>query len=136
MGRSLGDGNGNPLWYSCLGTPMDRRARQAPVHRVVGVGHDLAIKPLLPRRPCQTVPPTAHSLGCELPCTRESWCWSSSRETFPHLSFLIKDGITVSTISLCRVIHSLHPVPFTYYMVCVVLFPACSDLMSCLLTSN
>ena len=23
-GRSLGEGNGNPLQYSCLGNPMDR----------------------------------------------------------------------------------------------------------------
>ena len=30
-GRSPGEGNGNPLQYSCLGNPMDRRARQATV---------------------------------------------------------------------------------------------------------
>ena len=30
-GRSPGDGNGNPLQYSCLGNPMDRGARQAAV---------------------------------------------------------------------------------------------------------
>ena len=23
-GKSLGEGNGNPLWYSCLENPMDR----------------------------------------------------------------------------------------------------------------
>ena len=28
-GRSPGEGNGNPLQYSCLGNPMDRRACQA-----------------------------------------------------------------------------------------------------------
>ena len=33
-GRSPGEGNGNPLRYSCLGNPMDRRAWQATVHRV------------------------------------------------------------------------------------------------------
>ena len=33
-GRSLGEGNGNPLQYSCWGNPMDRRAWQATVHRV------------------------------------------------------------------------------------------------------
>ena len=33
-GRSLGEGNGNPLQYSCLGNPMDRGAWQATVHRV------------------------------------------------------------------------------------------------------
>ena len=27
-GRSLGEGNGNPLQYSCLGNPMDRGAWQ------------------------------------------------------------------------------------------------------------
>ena len=33
-GRSPGGGNGNPLQYSCLGNPMDRRAWQATVHGV------------------------------------------------------------------------------------------------------
>ena len=31
---SLGRGHGNPLPYSCLEYPMDRRAWQATVHRV------------------------------------------------------------------------------------------------------
>ena len=43
--RSLGEGNGNPLQYSCLENPMDRGAWQAVVHRVARVGHDLATKP-------------------------------------------------------------------------------------------
>ena len=34
LGRSLGEGNGNPLHYSCLGNPMDRGAWQATVHSV------------------------------------------------------------------------------------------------------
>ena len=33
-GRFPGEGNGNPLQYSCLGNPMDRGARQATVHGV------------------------------------------------------------------------------------------------------
>ena len=33
-GRSSGEGNGNPLQYSCLENPMDRRAWQATVHEV------------------------------------------------------------------------------------------------------
>ena len=33
-GRSLGEGNGNPLQSSCLENPMDRGARQAIVHGV------------------------------------------------------------------------------------------------------
>ena len=31
LGRSPGEGNGNPLQYSCLGNPMDRGAWQATV---------------------------------------------------------------------------------------------------------
>ena len=34
-GRSPGEGNGNPLQYSCLGSLMDRGAWQATVHSVV-----------------------------------------------------------------------------------------------------
>ena len=31
-GRSPGEGNGNPLQYSCLGNPIDRGAWQVTVH--------------------------------------------------------------------------------------------------------
>ena len=37
-GRSPGEGNGNPLQYSCLENPMDRGAWQATVHGVTTVG--------------------------------------------------------------------------------------------------
>ena len=33
-GRSPEEGNGNPVQYSCLGTPMDRRTWKATVHEV------------------------------------------------------------------------------------------------------
>ena len=33
-GRSPGEGNGNPLQYSCLENPMDRGAWRATVHEV------------------------------------------------------------------------------------------------------
>ena len=33
-GRAPGEGNGNPLQYSCLENPMDRGAWWASVHRV------------------------------------------------------------------------------------------------------
>ena len=33
-GRSPGEGNGNPVQYSCLGNPVDRGAWQATVHGV------------------------------------------------------------------------------------------------------
>ena len=34
LGRSPGGGHGNPLQYSCLENPMDRRAWRATVHRL------------------------------------------------------------------------------------------------------
>ena len=34
-GRSLGVGNGNALWYSCLGNSIDRGAWCATVHGVI-----------------------------------------------------------------------------------------------------
>ena len=44
LGRYLGEGNGNPLQYSCLENPMERGAWQAIVHGVARVGHDLVTK--------------------------------------------------------------------------------------------
>ena len=40
-----GERNGNPLYYSCLGNPIDRVACQAIDHGFARVGHDLATKP-------------------------------------------------------------------------------------------
>ena len=42
--RSLLEGNGNPLQYSCLGNPMDRGIWWATVHGVARVRHDLVTK--------------------------------------------------------------------------------------------
>ena len=47
LGRSPGEGNGNPFQYSCLENPKDRGGWQATVHSVPGVGHDLALSFLL-----------------------------------------------------------------------------------------
>ena len=42
-GRSPGGEHSNPLHYSCLQNPMERRAWQATIHRLQRVGHgDLA----------------------------------------------------------------------------------------------
>ena len=38
--RSPGEGNGNPLQYSCLENPMDGEAWWATVHGSQTVGHD------------------------------------------------------------------------------------------------
>ena len=43
LGRSPGEGNGNPLQYSCLENPMEGGAWWATVHGV-SVGHKLATK--------------------------------------------------------------------------------------------
>ena len=34
LGRSPGEGNGNPLQYYCMENPMGRGARRATVHRI------------------------------------------------------------------------------------------------------
>ena len=45
LGRSHGEGSGNPLQYSCLGNPMDREARWAIVRGVTKrIGQDLGTK--------------------------------------------------------------------------------------------
>ena len=38
-GKSPGEGNGNPLQYSCLGNPVDREAWRATVHGVIKEHH-------------------------------------------------------------------------------------------------
>jgi len=44
-GRFPGEGNGNPLQYSCLGNPMDKEAWWVIVHGGhKRVGHDLTTK--------------------------------------------------------------------------------------------
>ena len=45
LGRSLGEGNGNPLQYSWLGNPMYREAWQATVHGVAKSQTQLTIQP-------------------------------------------------------------------------------------------
>ena len=47
LGRSPGEGNGNPLQYSCLENPMERGAWWATVCGVARVRHNLATKLLL-----------------------------------------------------------------------------------------
>ena len=37
LGRSPGEGHGNPLQYYCLENPMDREGRQAIDHRVAKI---------------------------------------------------------------------------------------------------
>ena len=43
-GRSSAEGNDNPLQYSCLGNPMDKRSLVGTVHGAIGIGHNLVTK--------------------------------------------------------------------------------------------
>ena len=60
VGRSPGEGNGNPLQSSCLENPMDRGAWRATVHRITRVRHDLATTP-----PPSPHIPVSEMLKCE-----------------------------------------------------------------------
>ena len=46
--KDPGEGNGNPLQYSCLGNLMDREAWWATLQGVARVGRDLMTKPSPP----------------------------------------------------------------------------------------
>ena len=48
QGGSPGEGNGNPLQYSCLENPHGQKSLQATPHGVTRVGHDLVTKPPTP----------------------------------------------------------------------------------------
>ena len=61
LGRSSGEGNGNPVQDSCLENAMDRGDWQATVARV---GHDLVTKPPL----CTS----SHKSGCQSSFTSPS----------------------------------------------------------------
>ena len=69
LGRSPGQGNGNPLQYSCLENPMNRRACQATVHGVTRVRHNLATTP----------PPMVHGVA-------KSQAWLSGFHCHSHIS--------------------------------------------------
>ena len=73
-GRCPGQGNGNPLQYSCLENPMDGGAWQAVVPGVARVGHDLATKP--PPLLCWHYTPIKLSL------------WNNSSRPNKHFNFL------------------------------------------------
>ena len=73
LGRSPGEGNGNPLQYSCLENPMDRGAWQGTVHGVARVRLDLAAKPLprVVRKECARESVVRRSSGkCVCMCVR------------------------------------------------------------------
>ena len=54
-GRCPGEGNANPVQYSCLENLMDRRAWQVTVHGVARVRHDLATAAAKSLQSCPTL---------------------------------------------------------------------------------
>ena len=87
-GRSHGEGNGNPLQYSCLENPMDRGAWWATVHGVTRVRHNLVTKP--------SPPLTAQAGSCRPLCqllTSFHKCVASPFICYKHSWFLNKMGL-------------------------------------------
>ena len=70
LGRSPGEGNGNPPQYSCLKNPMERGAWQATVHRVA--------KSWTPLNPLSTGQKKRHKLWIELFREQCIFCTSES----------------------------------------------------------
>ena len=54
LGRSPGEGNGNPLQYSCLGNPTDRGTSRAAVHGVTKSQKQLHMKTIISFRTYST----------------------------------------------------------------------------------
>ena len=50
LGRSPGEGNGNPLQYSCWENPMDRGAWWAPVHGVAKSRTQMSMHAVISKR--------------------------------------------------------------------------------------
>ena len=83
-GRSPGEGNGNPLQYSCLENPMDRGDWRATVRGVARVGHDLATKPPPNMSRASLV---AHMVK-DLPAMRKTWVQSLEEGMATHSMIL------------------------------------------------
>ena len=79
LGRYPGEGNGNPLWYSCLENPMDRGVWQATVYGVARDGHDLVTK-------------SSYSKRLHIP-TRSSFISTSVRTVMTGARGAVKTGI-------------------------------------------
>ena len=68
LGRSPGEGNGNPLQYSCLENPLDRGAWRATVQRVPKRHTHFHHSTELPSLVCRPDPITIKQTGTFPPC--------------------------------------------------------------------
>ena len=71
--RSTGEGNGNPLQYSCLENPMVRGAWQATVHGVTRYRHNLATKPPHQKQQFHFLGPLDTGISCTLFVCARQW---------------------------------------------------------------
>ena len=76
LGRFPGEGNGNPLQYSCLENPVDRGAWWATVHGLTTVGHDLVTKPHYG---------FPQDIKCSSPCSAWELVYSGYMHTFLYI---------------------------------------------------
>ena len=144
LGRFPGEGNGNPLQYSCLGNPVDRGAWWATVHGVPTVGHDLLTKPhygfpqdIKCSSPCSAwdlvYPGYMHTfLYIQLPMFHVNWSWYVQWNMVPvkgrwdkkPVSQHEKIWLTLLWCSVsCHLFQLLFPLLHFYFNASAVLYP-------------
>ena len=121
LGRSPGEGNGNPLQYCCLENPMDKGAWWATVHGVTRIKYDLVTKaPPRPTRESQELSeeenkrwPFSHPLKCPSSikaavtnCRQVSNTDSLWRSPWPWLILCICTPVIFSYNSMAGVVGS------------------------------
>ena len=117
LGRSPGEGNGNPLQYSCLENPMDRGTRQATVHRITK-GWTRLSNLAGTRKHTRAWSPARGEPGPGIAANGYS---PSSHRLFPpgrhwYTQYLLRKAISGHTVlhSLSNTGQSLYPFPLFY----------------------
>ena len=99
LGRSSGEGNGNPFQYSCLENPMDRGAWRATVHGVARVRRNLVTKPPQPK----SFPPFIHRLCIPV--------WN----LLSYILWVISTSVDHQTIHSSHISSALLPLAFFFF---------------------
>ena len=103
-GRAPGEGNGNPLQYSCQENPTDRRARRDIVHGVVKSWTRFSDLTATPRRKLGSwllaaLLTSMTDTSPAWPWRHQAWGWegtySSTRSTEQQMQILTKEEMTV-----------------------------------------